>query len=190
MRSISSSVTFRADNPSERTPPTIRTVTFEPRCRESSEATAREKCTLPSPSTSASNSTLCFAFSISHSMNRVEKTCSRQHPGIDAEIFRDGFSCIGKRFPHTEVYSLLSIDGICEKRNILPRMVGTVVGRIVAVVGSNHQNIFFVNRPENPWQMLVEKFDCAGHSLCILPVSVDHIEVHKVRHDKALFHRG
>src|SRR5208283_2632757 len=178
MRSISSSVTFRADNPSERTPPTIRTVTFEPRGRESSLATAREKCTLPSPSTSASNSTLCFAFSISHSTNRIEETCSRQHWIIHIKILCDGFSCIGKSLPHAEVYALLSIYGVCEKRNILPRMVGAVVGRVVAVVGSNHQNIFPVNRPENPRQMLVKIFDCASHSLRILPVSVKHIEVY------------
>ena len=72
-----------------------------------------------------------------------------------------------------------------EERGVLARVVCAAVGRVVAVVGGDDEEVCVAHRRLDFGEARVEVFEGARVAFRVAAVAVEHVEVNEVREDEA-----
>ena len=68
---------------------------------------------------------------------------------VHAEGLRDGGCNIGEGGTHADIHGN-DLPPVDQQRNVFPRVVGAVVGRVAAVVGGDHQHVVLAQLGKEP----------------------------------------
>jgi hypothetical protein len=102
---------------------------------------------------------------------------------LDPEPPADRSSQVREALPDAEGCGLSATYS--EKRDALAGVVRSSVGRVVAVVSGNDEDVFIGEGFEQLRPPLVEAFQVSGHTLRVAAVAELGIEVHEVGEDQA-----
>src|SRR5574344_806042 len=99
---------------------------------------------------------------------------------FETEVKQDALPHIGEAIALLEITAILNRRRIDEQGDFLAGMVGAVEGRIVAMVGGDHEDIVGPHRFDKLANPDIERFESVGITRSISPMAILRIELDQV----------